>query len=171
MEFNSWNYNAYIIRKYENGYILNDGHGFIMTSEEMIELSKGLLNVALSCKEEIDEHNKEQELYYEELNKRVNNEKGKHDKAHIYLIECGGKYKIGLSRNVDRRLKELDYRPFEIKLVAKSSLIENPFDLERKLHKYFESSRINGEWFNLNNEQVEQVRVVLKKVSNYEMDD
>jgi len=71
--------------------------------------------------------------------------------VYVYFIQSGGKaIKIGSAKNVDRRLKMLQTgNQFELKIVAK---IGFEFEAEarayeKKLHRFFQSQHIRGEWF------------------------
>lgn len=65
--------------------------------------------------------------------------------ATVYFIECAGSVKIGVTRNLPRRLKAIQaHAPCEICLIA---TIEAPASLERKLHARFAVQRRHGEWF------------------------
>lgn len=59
-----------------------------------------------------------------------------------------GRYKIGLSNNVQRRLKELNGQqaPCPIKLLHYIE-VNNMNQVETKLHKQYKPSRKHGEWF------------------------
>lgn len=74
---------------------------------------------------------------------------------YVYLIQSGkGKnkpVKIGIARNVERRISELQIgNPETLQLIAKilCNSKSHAHSLEYKLHKYFWRSHINGEWFN-----------------------
>lgn len=82
-------------------------------------------------------------------------------KGYIYLLECEGKYKIGFSKDVDRRIKELSNNPFKINLVAKSKFLENAYELEQIIHEKLIDYRINGEWYNLNQEVLEDIKKMI----------
>lgn len=68
----------------------------------------------------------------------------------LYIIECMGFYKIGVTSNLQNRLRAFQVgNPFEFKV----RLLKNCEDcrcVERELHKTFESVRVRGEWFKLN---------------------
>ncbi|EKS4345244.1 GIY-YIG nuclease family protein [Clostridium botulinum] len=54
--------------------------------------------------------------------------------------------KIGFTRNLQKRLKQLATANCNLKLIHK---IENcSMDYERSLHKFFEVERVKNEWFN-----------------------
>jgi len=74
----------------------------------------------------------------------------------VYIMECAGKYKIGFSKNVDRRLKELNDKPFPIKLVHKQ-YYDDARTKERMLHEQFKDFNINYEWFDLSKEQINNI--------------
>ena len=79
------------------------------------------------------------------------------DRKHVYLFECGGRYKIGVSKDVPSRIKQLDNRPFPVNVIAKSPLVDDAFDIESSLHSEFDMSRVYGEWFDLSEEQVRSI--------------
>ena len=71
----------------------------------------------------------------------------------IYVVECEGNYKIGFSKDVKERMKQLEtgagahiVRP-NLTLITHflGGLVE-----EQALHKQFAECRINGEWFRPN---------------------
>jgi len=75
----------------------------------------------------------------------------------VYFLESDFGYKIGCTNDINRRFKELKtLMPFQLKL---HSFIEfkKYEELERILHKSFEDKRINGEWFNLRDEDFEYI--------------
>ena len=73
-------------------------------------------------------------------------------------MECGGKFKIGLSKNVERRKKQLDRRPFPVQIIYKSPELENVIDYERELHEVFEDKKISGEWFDLDEKDIDIIK-------------
>lgn len=78
-------------------------------------------------------------------------------KGSIYLLECGGKYKIGISKNVDRRIKELDNRPFKVnKIISKDNVVD-VYSKEQKLHTKYSKKRIDGEWYEFNQEELKNI--------------
>lgn len=58
--------------------------------------------------EEIEELNRLEEIRYEKIEKwlRNYNKREENTEGYIYLIKCADKYKIGYSKDVDRRFKE-----------------------------------------------------------------
>ena len=73
--------------------------------------------------------------------KNVGNSSG-----YIYLLECGGTYKIGYSRNVNQRIKTLDTRPFKLKLINKW-YSDYARAIEVRLHYMLDGYRLEGEWY------------------------
>jgi Meiotically up-regulated gene 113 len=93
-------------------------------------------------------------------NKRVKAEKAaKQSKGFVYLIQSqSGAYKIGRTKNPNDRLKTFNVKlPFEVEFIC---LIEtaNMHALEAELHEQFSDKRVNGEWFNLNSDDVEYIK-------------
>lgn len=76
----------------------------------------------------------------------------------IYLIKCSEWYKIGKTKNVDRRMKTFgEALPFkqEVIHVIRS---DDYSALELELHSRFADKRMNGEWFALLPEDVEYIK-------------
>ena len=153
---------AYVIAPEPDGFKIYDCHGFIMEPEQAYKVAEGVKNFAKKHGKEIREHNQrrqielEQELRYGYYDRK---EPSKRDTTgHVYLFECGGKYKIGFSKNVPRRLKELDHRPFKIKIITKSRLLEDGFDIEQKLHLESTAQRIDGEWYSFDDKEVDRIK-------------
>lgn len=67
-------------------------------------------------------------------------------KIKTYVITDGHMYKIGKSVDPERRINELtkNSSAYEIKKVLVFS-----YDIEKELHKFFETQRDRGEWFKL----------------------
>lgn len=85
--------------------------------------------------------------------------------GYVYLlktnIDCDY-YKIGLTKNPNKRYKQISPKmPFELEKVH---LIKTNcrYKLEELLHEKYKNKRIKGEWFKLNNKDVE----FIKKLKN-----
>ena len=79
--------------------------------------------------------------------------------GYVYIIEAVnmGFYKIGMTVNFIQREKNLVLLPFDIKLFHK--IESNDYiKLERELHKKYADKRVNGEWFRLSQEDLEEIR-------------
>lgn len=76
----------------------------------------------------------------------------------IYILQAGPYFKIGIAQNVDARIKQLaTLPPFDLVLVHTIET-EDMYSLESGLHSRFEAKRKNGEWFELDEEDVEWIR-------------
>ena len=77
----------------------------------------------------------------------------------VYLLECDFNeekvYKIGVTqKNISERIKELDTgNPKEIRVVSEY-ITEYPFAVESFLHNVYSFKREKGEWFKLDQTQV-----------------
>jgi excisionase family DNA binding protein len=84
----------------------------------------------------------------------------------VYLMQMGKHYKVGRSKCSERRLKQLGSVKFPtnepIRLVHK---VETPYakQLEWRLHQMFNHSRVNGEWFELTDTQVRELKDLMNK--------
>ena len=87
----------------------------------------------------------------------------------VYLIcnpdqNC---YKIGVTRNLaQKRLKQLQTGNSSKLHIVYSVYSEYPFRLESMLHKTFDSKRSEGEWFNLDQNDVINFKDICNKKIN-----
>ncbi len=77
----------------------------------------------------------------------------------VYLIKFNGLYKIGMSKNFETRIKQLDRRwkmrgKYEVVRVISTTDMIN---LECKLHQKFHDKCIHAEWFDLSLEDVDYI--------------
>lgn len=74
------------------------------------------------------------------------------DGVKCYLVHDGRQYKIGKSKDPEKRLKELLTANPRCKLICYSELIPEKF-----FHEVYAHRRSGGEWFNLNDREVEVI--------------
>lgn len=65
----------------------------------------------------------------------------------VYVFEYIGKYKIGVTNNTKKRLKQLSCGCPQIKCIYESCFISNAFEVEKILHNHYRKYCIGGEWF------------------------
>lgn len=84
---------------------------------------------------------------------------------YIYLLTNGTYYKIGKSKNPDRRIKELNSGSSEkIELIYKYRSVEYYHTIESALHNFFSNKRLNSEWFELSPKDVLSFNDRCKKI-------
>lgn len=69
---------------------------------------------------------------------------------YLYVMRSNGFYKIGISRNAEKRRAELQTgNPHYIESIVKINCLyeRNARWLEESLHRYFQRKRYNGEWY------------------------
>lgn len=94
-----------------------------------------------------------------------------YDHGFIYLANSLHGWKIGKTKDLKRREKEFGIKlPF--KIYFKYYIRTNGKDaLEKELHDFFNEKNIDGEWFNLENKDFENLKSYLKsrklKLSKY----
>lgn len=69
---------------------------------------------------------------------------------YVYLLKAGRRYKIGVSLNVEARVKQLQTGNSKAIKEVFSKRKKNAFYIEKSLHTIFHRKRLNGEWFRLN---------------------
>jgi len=78
--------------------------------------------------------------------------------GYVYLMKSGRFYKIGSSRNVERRDYELGIKlPEDLKTLHKIRT-DDSIGIENYWHNRFKDKRKRGEWFDLSNEDISAFR-------------
>jgi len=79
--------------------------------------------------------------------------------GYVYLLKAdNGLYKIGQSKVIDERIKQLGLKlPYELELVL---TIESEFykEIEAAFHESLADKQVKGEWFRLNAEDIEAIK-------------
>ena len=142
---------------------LADQGGFIVTYMELLEILNAIHGFYNDINDAaIDKYNESLLSNYHNRNvvteTQVNRklEQSKRN-GYVYLINAGEFYKIGISRNVDRRITQLStIPPFDVTLVCTIET-DDMLGLENELHTMFSEKRVNGEWFTLSAEDVNYI--------------
>lgn len=79
------------------------------------------------------------------------------DRAYVYLLKVSseGIYKIGVSRNVERRVKQLQTGNPEPIEIVKTFLSQYPYKIENVLHRRYRLNHVQGECFYLSKDDIE----------------
>jgi len=86
----------------------------------------------------------------------------------LYVLESDRRYKIGVSKAPKKRMEDLQlHSPYKLKLV-KIVQTSIPFELESYYHAKFAEDNINGEWFELNEEQIKSINEEIPKKNDTE---
>ena len=83
--------------------------------------------------------------------------------GYVYLLNIVGtnKYKIGVSTNPQRRLRDIaSYIPFDLKLLS-IHLLNNPYKHEQEFINKYKSNLVKNEWFDFSIETVEDIMIEL----------
>lgn len=68
----------------------------------------------------------------------------------VYVMDCDGFVKIGISQNVDKRKDQI---PYDVNQYYCTELLENSYEIERNMHRFFSKFRVeeaNGtEYFSI----------------------
>ena len=109
----------------------------------------------------------EAQLLIEDLTKKIDerraslNTKRAAKPGHVYLVECGGLYKIGKSKQPATRLGRFATMWIQPTSIVAVGRCEDMASTESQLHKTYAHKRVHGEWFALSDSDVEQVKAVL----------
>lgn len=83
--------------------------------------------------------------------------------GYLYVVKMGDFYKIGTSKRPNERLKEFTKLPFELESVI-CECIFGYQDIEMELHQKFYGKRVRGEWFLLNENDLEFIKTYIKDI-------
>lgn len=73
----------------------------------------------------------------------------------VYLIKSAQHYKIGKANNFEQRLRQVNLELPEKAVEVHRIYTDDPLGIEGYWHKRFKAKRLNGEWFELTEEDVE----------------
>jgi hypothetical protein len=87
---------------------------------------------------------------------------------YVYLISDKNNYtyKIGISKNPKNRLKQLQTGSDKKLVICKQVLCENADQVEASLHHIYSIYNIQGEWFELNDIEIENFEIKCKTIDN-----
>ena len=91
--------------------------------------------------------------------------KKKKNFSSLYLMECKGMYKIGISNDPERRYNTFLTGNPDIKMICYSKPVSFAFMLETKLHRLFKKDCVHGEWFKLKEQEVNSIIKLLNNLS------
>lgn len=83
-------------------------------------------------------------------------------KGYVYLVRLDKHYKIGISKNPKDRLKEFTLLPYPLEDIC-IERVANYEQCEEELHLHFDNKRVRGEWFELDEEDIEYIKKYLEE--------
>lgn len=146
--------------RYNGMVIVCDANGAILTQDEFETLVDywGSLYDKVTHEEIVTQNKQKREaLLSSPVPQQPEVEKQK-QQGYVYLIGGGGFYKIGKAINLDRRLNQISPKlPFEVSLIH-SIETDDISEMEEAFHEMFAPKRANGEWFRLNQEDIDYLK-------------
>ena len=137
-----------ICRNSVGKYIPMDDFGNYFTPTKVRKVIEDLTDFVESVTDEdvIAYNNRLSEMDWERFKENQAHKKKTTQGRYIYLMQCNNRYKIGVTCNVEQRLKELDERPYKVTLLG-YRWSDYAFKVERKLHEKLSSYKVGGEWY------------------------
>lgn len=87
----------------------------------------------------------------------------------VYLLESDNKTKIGIAKSISSRIKMMQSgNPYPISLVYQHRFPSEKMarEVERTLHAHWKGFQLQGEWFNLTKEQIEETKKIVERFVN-----
>lgn len=66
----------------------------------------------------------------------------------VYILKCENRYKVGYSKDVNKRIKQLDTRPFKLELIYKQ-YSECAYRIEQRIHQQLVAFKVENEWYDI----------------------
>lgn len=76
--------------------------------------------------------------------------------GYVYLVKLDKYYKIGVSISPDSRLQEFTLLPYPLEYICIEK-VNNFKQVEKDLHKLYSQKRVRGEWFLLQQSDIERI--------------
>lgn len=105
--------------------------------EDVLAIARPHLTETIAINEDADADNESEEII-----------------GYVYMLKSGRNYKVGRSNSFDRRSRELKIQLPEQADTVHVIRTDDPIGIELYWHRRFESKRKNGEWFELNAQDV-----------------
>lgn len=88
---------------------------------------------------------------------------------HVYFIKntFTNNYKIGKTKNLDKRLKQLQ-TGCDSQLIIYKYIETINFKTETHIHNYFKKYKILGEWYNITSNDIDKIIELIDGSHNYE---
>lgn len=125
---------------------------------KIIELNRYKNNLSewLYNYDEVWRNHRIQEIKENRLNKKKTQREK--DVGYIYILKSELGYKIGKSKTLNNRMSVFNVKmPFAFESIFDAQ-IENYHSIEKELHELYADKNINGEWFNLSDEDIEAIK-------------
>jgi len=162
-------YLVYIMRK--DISIHQHVTGFLPSIGEIDRMISFLYSLKAKGQDAIDKNNLEKEVLEQRRFKdrqeiaRSRQKLTKNDRSgYIYFLSSAGYVKIGKTKDLDGRMANLETcTPLEVKLLhfIKSENIDKD---EMTFHRMFAIKRTKGEWFKLNENDIEKIRTIEERI-------
>lgn len=118
--------------------------------EDVVKRCRAFFNEVSN--EEIAPHNLE---IYDEILTHGDGQVPENGEGYVYILQGGRYYKIGKTNNLTRRIAEISPKlPFETSLIHAIET-DDANRLEAILHNKYTSKQVNGEWFDLDWEDIQ----------------
>lgn len=133
--------------------ILKCGYVIKRKEKDLVFLEKKTSDYDLYCEGYIDVnyhiiYDSKRKTYksFEDVNLNEDIKTNK-NKGFVYLLECEGKYKIGLTKNIVQRMRFFENTLPSYPNIINYIISEDFRQIEKSLHIVFEEKRIKNEWF------------------------
>lgn len=114
--------------------------------------------------EEIVQYNKQLEERFFDDFKPTTNKPIKDLSGFVYILKCENRYKVGYSKDVNKRIKQLDTRPFKLELIYKQ-YSECAYSIEQHIHRQLHAFRVENEWYDIEESLlIKNVNAIFKSV-------
>lgn len=153
---------AYTFGSYDNCLAVYDNMGNLMSVKDMqklcdyLEFSIENLHEDKVIKEKIEILENEIKEWQKPKEKKVHKNTSK---GYVYLLKGqNGKYKIGASKDPQRRCKELRLSSSENHELVHYFKSNEMFKMEKSLHIVFSLKKSHSEWFDLDESEVSRIK-------------
>lgn len=148
--------------------IPHDQGGFIPTHDEVHDLITSIMRwYAVTSPDDIDAHNDELRQQYFPTGRKVQRDPQPPKPinavpGHIYLIKSGPHHKIGRTKDMKTRIPSIGAKlPIEPEVIL-TVAVPDMAATERDLHALFADKRLNGEWFDLDEQDIRMIHTFLE---------
>ena len=134
-----------------------NGYNFTLTKQEALPIIQKLIDFYISTDDDEiiwnNEIRKDNIINYTETTKV----KDRNVNGFVYVFECDDAYKIGFSRNVNRRFKEIATMQSKPMRILLEKYFDNAYRVEQYYHNKLQEFNIRSEWYRLTKNQTAEL--------------
>jgi hypothetical protein len=151
----------YVYQREDGGHVITDDFGLLVYPDRLMKIAKNYADhiKTLGGSQAVSSINAERIADWEDrtISPRILIERW------VYVMTDGALCKIGVSKDVERRRKEIEKEIGSQLQIIYTLKTRQAFEIERSLHKQFQEKHHHQEWFALTSDDLAEIEALREK--------